>query len=359
MNEFDSVLEQDNSISSDISVEDLSEQSLENQHLFNDMIGEDMEQDFDKGSNLQEPEKILENTSLEKYQVFESLDPQKPVNLNELVREQGNLLQNLNNKAQRFENMNLDEEGKGLIADFKNQLLALDEKTIKIMQYFGENISNEDRALINRTLLLKNSLSELYDLLKFFESKDYIAKTKEFEKKFKNLVRSSKERVENFENNLKKYLDTSMPSYNDILKDFIQRTSEFLENFYNEQQNKGIEFKKQLNEEIELSNKNFKCLATNFEFTSKKLKHFALVLLFGFGSFGILFGIISAITYLKYQEYQEIEAKMHSINERISNITIKKDENNNIILSLPKTNTILDTNSDKSKFHITIKEVQR
>lgn len=357
MNEFD-VATNPNEAQISENVEDLSEQTLENQHLFNDELGREIEQQETMPHILEfEEPKIASYDTPHQILNEEPFDPEKPVNLKELVQEQGSLLQSLADKSQRLENMSLDEEGKGLIADFKNQLLQLDKKTMKIMDYFGNNISPEDRALINKTLLLKGALSELYDLLKFFENKDYISKTREFEKKFKNLVRSSKERVENFENNLRKHLDTTMPSYNEILKHFIERTNEFLEKFYTKQKDKGEQFQKELSSEIEISKKNFKDLALNFELTSKKLKHFALALLFGFSAFGISFGVISAITYLKYQEYKEIEAKMHSINERISNIVIKKDENNNIILSVPKANTILDANSDKSKFNLIMKEV--
>lgn len=352
MNEFNIAAPQ---IESNDGIDVVSDDTLASINDLNNAFGQEIEQaDADTGSFFEEPNQ-QQNTPKRDYQNSnDSLDIEKPVNLRELVDEQGKLLKNLIDKSQRFESMQLDEEGKGLLSDFKNQILALDEKTLKIMAYFGENISDEDRALINRTLLLKKGLSELYDLIKYFESKDYINKTHEFEKKFRNLIRASKERVDNFENNLKKALDTNMPIYNEILKHFIERKNEFLDNFYNEQKTKGEEFAKELNAEIERAKKDFKDLAVNFELASKKLRNFALALLCGFGLFGILFGVISAMTYLKYSEYQEIEQKMHSLSTRINNIIVKKDEANNLILSLPKTNAVLD--SDENKIHITIKE---
>lgn len=353
-NEFDIAIGQ---IEINDNVETMTDDTLSSINDLNDAIGQEIEQaDANIGSFFKEPNQ-QQNVPKRDYQSHnEPLDAEKPVNLKELVDEQGKLLQNLLDKSQRLENMQLDEEGKGILTDFKNQIRSLDEKTLKIMAYFGENISDEDRALINRTLLLKQGLGELYDLIKYFESKDYINKTHEFEKKFRNLIRASKERVDNFENNLKKALDTSMPVYNEILKHFIERKNELLDNFYREQKDKGEKFAKELNAEIECAKKDFKDLAVNFELTSKKLRNFALALLCGFGLFGILFGVISAMTYLKYQEYQEIEQKMHSLSTRINNIIVKKDEANNLILSLPKTNAVL--NSDKNSIHITIKEAQ-
>ncbi|NDJ28060.1 hypothetical protein DMB95_09285 [Campylobacter sp. MIT 12-8780] len=334
--------------------ENLSENTLDDTHLYNDIIGQELEKQDNE--IIQE---VIVATQVSpkqenKAQIFEPLDPDKPVNLKTLLNEQGELLKNLDEKATRLENIQLDEETKGLLIDFQKLLVALDEKTLKIMEYFGENISDQDRALINRTLLLKQNLSELYDLIKFFESKEYIKKTQEFEKKFRNLIRSSKERIDNFENNLRKALDSSLPVYNEILKLFIQRQNELLDNLYIDQKDKAQIFSKELSKEIDLSKDGFKELAYNFELTSKKLKHFAFALLFCFGVFGILFGVLSALTYLKYQEYQEIENKMRSLSQRINGIAVKKDEANNLILSLPKSNASID--NDKDRLHITIKE---
>ena len=168
MNEFDLALNQSDS------VEALSEEVLNATHIVNDDIGQEILDQENTGSILEPVADEIQpqNTPKRANQANEPLDPEKPVNLIELVKEQGILLQSLNEKSQRLESMKLDAEGKGLLTDFKNQLSALDDKTLKIMAYFSENISNEDRALINRTLLLKQNLSELYDLIKYFESKD-------------------------------------------------------------------------------------------------------------------------------------------------------------------------------------------
>ena len=72
--------------------------------------------------------------------------------------------------------------------------------------------------------------------------------------------------------------------------------------------------------------------------------------------FGMSFGIVSAMTYLKFNEYREIESKMESLAQRINGISVKKDENNDLILSFPKSTTILK--NDENKFNLIVKEKQ-
>lgn len=285
-----------------------------------------------------------------------TIDIDKPVNLRELITEQGTLLKNLDEKATRLESMNFDEETKGLLIDFRRQLSELNEKTIKLLDYFGENISSKDRALINRTLLLKQNLAELYDLIKYFENKEYIQKTQDFEKKFKRLIRASKERVDNFENNLKKALDSNLPTYNDILKLFIQRQNELLDNLFKEVEQKTSLFSKDLDTKIQHSKQSLKALNSTYEAMGKKVKNFALAMLVGFTLFGLLFGVLSVLTYQKYKEYKRVKEQIQSISSKINNVSVRKDENNNLILSIPKNKTNID--NDKDKFYITIKEAK-
>ena len=86
----------------------------------------------------------------------------------------------------------------------------------------------------------------------------------------------------------------------------------------------------------------------------KKVKNFALAMLVAFTLFGLLFGVLSVLIYQKYKEYEAIEKQMQSISAKINNISVRKDENNNLILSIPKNKTNID--NDKDKFYITIKE---
>lgn len=336
----------------------LDDEANENLDLeTNQAIDDDMTASMD---NNEQDEFIIQEESETDFYEKESIkntgviDIDRPVNLKELITEQGSLLKNLDEKAKRLESMNFDKETKGLLIDFRIQLSELNEKTIKLLDYFGENISSKDRALINRTLLLKQNLAELYDLIKYFESKGYIQKTQEFEKKFKRLIKASKERVDSFENNLKKALDSNLPIYNDILKLFIQRQNELLDNLFKEVEQKTSIFSKDLDTKIKHSKESIIDLNSTYEVMGKKVKNFALAMLVAFTLFGLLFGVLSVLIYQKYKEYQAIEKQMQSISAKINNISVRKDENNNLILSIPKNNTNID--NDKDKFYITIKE---
>ena len=335
----------------------LDDEANENLDLeTNQAIDDNMTASMD---NNEQDEFIIQEESETDFYEKESvktdvIDIDRPVNLKELITEQGSLLKNLDEKAKRLESMNFDKETKGLLIDFRIQLSELNEKTIKLLDYFGENISSKDRALINRTLLLKQNLAELYDLIKYFENKEYIQKTQEFEKKFKRLIKASKERVDSFENNLKKALDSNLPIYNDILKLFIQRQNELLENLFKEVEQNTELFSKDLDSKIQHSKQSLEKLNSIYEVMGKKVKNFALAMLVAFTLFGLLFGVLSVLIYQKYKEYQAIEKQMQSISAKINNISVRKDENNNLILSIPKNNTNID--NDKDKFYITIKE---
>ena len=336
----------------------LDDEANENLDLeTNQAIDDNMTASMD---NNEQDELIIQEESETDFYEKESIkntgviDIDRPVNLKELITEQGSLLKNLDEKAKRLESMNFDKETKGLLIDFRIQLSELNEKTIKLLDYFGENISSKDRALINRTLLLKQNLAELYDLIKYFENKEYIQKTQEFEKKFKRLIKASKERVDSFENNLKKALDSNLPIYNDILKLFIQRQNELLENLFKEVEQNTELFSKDLDSKIQHSKQSLEKLNSIYEVMGKKLKNFALAMLVGFTLFGLLFGVLSMLTYQKYEEYETVKKQMQSITAKINNVSVKKDESNNLILSIPKNKTNID--NDKDKFYITIKE---
>lgn len=335
----------------------LDDEANENLDLeTNQAIDDNMTASMD---NNEQDEFIIQEESETDFYEKESvktdvIDIDRPVNLKELITEQGSLLKNLDEKAKRLESMNFDKETKGLLIDFRIQLSELNEKTIKLLDYFGENISSKDRALINRTLLLKQNLAELYDLIKYFENKEYIQKTQEFEKKFKRLIKASKERVDSFENNLKKALDSNLPIYNDILKLFIQRQNELLENLFKEVEQNTELFSKDLDSKIQHSKQSLEKLNSIYEVMGKKLKNFALAMLVGFTLFGLLFGVLSMLTYQKYEEYETVKKQMQSITAKINNVSVKKDESNNLILSIPKNKTNID--NDKDKFYITIKE---
>lgn len=350
MQEFDKIAQEYSQMLDDKANENIDLET--NQAIDDEMttsIDSEEENDF-----VIEKESEAEFYEKEPVKNTDTIDIDKPVNLRELITEQGTLLKNLDEKATRLESMKFDEETRGLLIDFRKQLSELNEKTIKLLDYFGENISSKDRALINRTLLLKQNLAELYDLIKYFENKDYIQKTQDFEKKFKRLIRASKERVDNFENNLKKALDSNLPTYNDILKLFIQRQNELLENLFKEVEQNTELFSKDLDSKIQHSKQSLEKLNSIYEVMGKKLKNFALAMLVGFTLFGLLFGVLSVLTYQKYKEYKTIEKQMQSISSKINNISLRKDENNNIILSIPRNKANID--NDKDKFYITIKE---
>ncbi|WP_270985551.1 hypothetical protein [Campylobacter helveticus] len=345
MNEFDEILEDEN----------LNENEIEDLNNFNDILGQDMEAPEPMQTQENSTENSKQGTKKDIVEI-QPIDPDKPVNFLELTEEQQKILVDLDTKIQKVDIGSLDLESRGIFEDIKNKMYALDKNTTQILNYFSNDLSDKDREIINRTTLVRKNLSELYGLLKFYEGKDYISQTKKFEKAFKNLVKNSGARVDNYENNLKGVLDAKTASYHNILESFIQRQGKFLDDFYEEEVKKAQDYSKSIIEGIQTSQNKLKETTKNFEITTKKVKIFSISLIGVSVVFGVLFGIISAITYLKYEEYHQIEAKMTSLSQRIEGIVVKKDENNHLILSFPKSSS--NFTSDKEKFYITIKEQQ-
>lgn len=336
--------------------EELSEQSINEIGNFNDMLAQDMENVEESEAKPKKTPKKSENNhqKIQKEVMIKPLDPDKPVNFLELTEEQQNLLKDLDSKIQRIDIDSLDSESQGIIKDIREKMVALDENTNTILNYFSKDISSKDRKLINRTTLMRRNLSELYGLLKHFESKDYAGETRRFEKSFKELVKNSKARVDNFENSLKSILSAKTESYHDILQAFIQKQGSFLDKFHNDEILKAEQYSQEIIQGIQTSQEKLKETTKNFEITTKKIKVFSALLIGTSIVFGMSFGIVSAMTYLKFYEYREIETKMESLAQRINGISVKKDEKNHLILSFPKTTTTLS--ADENKFHLTIKE---
>jgi|GEM_PF-6734501 len=334
-------------------VENLDESDIEGINDFNNMLGADIDNEPTSTKEYAQDD-IQQQTHKKESVPIQPIDPDKPVNFLELTEEQQKILINLDEKIKRVDVASLDLESRGVFEDIKNQMYALDKNTTQILNYFSKDLNAKDREIINRTTLIRKNLGDLYGLLKFFESKDYINQTKKFEKAFKELVKNSEKRMDVYENNLKNILNTKTESYHNILESFIQRQGDFLNNFHKKEVEKAEEYSKSIIEGIQTSQNKLKETTKNFEITTKKVKIFSVSLIGASVIFGILFGIISAITYLKYEEYYQIETKMTSLSQRIEGITLKKDENNHLILSFPKTNSNLT--SDREKFYITIKE---
>lgn len=336
--------------------EGLSEQSINEIGNFNDMLAQDMENVEKSEAKPEKTPKKSENNHqiVQKEVVIKQMDPDKPVNFLDLTEEQQNLLKDLGSKIQKINTDSLDSESRGIIKDIRKKMKDLDDNTTTILSYFSKDISPKDREIINRTTLIRRNLSELYGLLKSFESKDYTKETKKFEKAFKELVKNSKARVDIFENSLKSILNAKTEIYHDILQSFIQRQGSFLDNFHNDEIAKAEHYSKEIIKGIQTSQEKLKETTKNFEITTKKIKVFSALLIGTSIVFGIGFGIVSAMTYLKFSEYREIEVKMESLAQRINGISVKKDENNNLILSFPKETTILKT--DENKFHLVVKE---
>lgn len=324
----------------EVNIEELSEQHIDEIVDINDMLANDMEE--------VEPQEIGKSVPIK------SLDPDKPVNFLELTEEQQKILLDLSLKIQKLDLSSLDSESKGVIRDIKEKMIALDENTSSILNFFSKDLSPSDRQLINRTTLVRRNLSELYGLLKFFESKNYIDQTKRFEKAFKELVKNSKSRVDIFENSLKSMLSSKTEVFYTILQEFIQNQKNFLDQFHDIETKKAQRYSEEITKKMQVSQEKLRETVKNFETMTKKVKIFSAALIGVNLIFGICIGIFSAMAFLKYSEYRDIEAKMESLSQRISGVSVKKDENNHLILSFSKATTTLTV--DENKIHLIIKE---
>ena len=272
-------------------------------------------------------------------------DVERPYSFAESMQEQQRILVTLDDKLKKIDADSLNYEMQGIFADFKNELVNLSQETQKIVNFFSTEIPQKDKELINRTTLLKNNLVEFYDLVKKLESANYAKQIHDTNKKLGNFVKSTSERIEYYDNNVKGAFSANLKALADLLKEF-----------YNRELNDTNAFAEESKKLIADSHQRFKEINNDFELTSKKLKVFGFAMLIAFIALGVCLGILGSITYRKYAEYSEIEAKMDSLSKRIQGVAIRKNKNNDVIFQIPKENAMLKENH--KLYEITIKEVQ-
>ena len=66
---------------------------------------------------------------------------------------------------------------------------------------------------------------------------------------------------------------------------------------------------------------------------------------------GFLCGAFSFLTFSKYREYKDIKSKFNALSEKLNGVKILKNNNNEILLSVPKNATI---NSDNKEYIINL-----
>lgn len=274
-----------------------------------------------------------------------AFDPERPYSFADSMEEQNRLLGVLSGKLEKINHKELSGEMQGIFWDFKTELENLAHETQKIINFFSTEIPQEDKELINRTTSLKNNLVALYDVLKKLESAEYERQINDVNNKLRRFVKSTNERIDSYDNNVKGKFSANLKSLSDLLQEFYQRELNDTANFSQESQKL-----------IADSHQKFKEISNDFELTSKKLKVFGFAILMAFIALGVCFGILSSVTYRKYTEYSEIESKMASLSKRIEGVAIRKDRNNNVIFQIPKENTTFKEN--QRLYEITIKEVQ-
>ena len=330
MNEFDQAI-----FPADDLNESLKQDSID---YASDGIDDSAEQEPQQSQQIENKPQI---TPKEKI----AFNPERPYSFADSMEEQNRLLGVLSGKLEKIKHKELSGEMQGIFWDFKAELENLAHETQKIINFFSTEIPQEDKELINRTTSLKNNLVALYDVLKKLESAEYERQINDVNNKLRRFVKSTNERIDSYDNNVKGKFSANLKSLSDLLQEFYQRELNDTANFSQESQKL-----------IADSHQKFKEISNDFELTSKKLKVFGFAILMAFIALGVCFGILSSVTYRKYAEYNEIESKMTSISKRIEGVAIRKDKNNNVIFQIPKENTAFKEN--QKLYEITIKEVQ-
>lgn len=334
MNELDIVLAEAKSLAN---AEDLDETSQEEAIAF-------ASEGIDNEQEPQQPQQIKSEAQITPKSEI-PYDIERPYSFAESMQEQQRILVTLDDKLKKIDADSLNGEMQGIFWDFKKELENLSQETQKIVNFFSTEIPQKDKELINRTTLLKNNLVEFYDLVKKLESANYAKQIHDTNKKLGNFVKSTSERIEHYDNNVKGAFSANLKALADLLKEF-----------YDRELNDTNAFCKESQKLIADSHQKFKEISNDFELTSKKLKVFGFAMLMAFIALGVCLGVLGSVTYRKYAEYSEIESKMDSLSKRIQGVAIRKNKNNDVIFQVPKENAYLKENN--KLYEITIKEVQ-
>lgn len=330
MNEYDEAL---------VDTQDLNE-SLKQDSIdyASESVDNDDLQEQEQSQQIETPTQLTPKEQI-------AFDPERPYSFADSMQEQNRLLGVLSDKLQKINHKELSGEMQGVFYDFKLELENLAQETQKIINFFSTEIPQEDKELINRATLLKNNLVALYDVLKNLNNADYERQIGDVNNKLRRFMKSTHERIESYDDNIKGKFSANLKHLSDLLQEFYKRELNATANFSEENQKL-----------IADSHQKFKEISNDFELTSKKLKIFGFAILMAFIALGVCFGVLSSVTYRKYTEYSEIESKMASLSKRIESVVIRKDKNNNVIFQIPKENTRFKEN--QKLYEITIKEVR-
>ncbi|OCR84605.1 hypothetical protein, partial [Campylobacter fetus] len=247
--------------------------------------------------------------------------------------EQTELLQDINSKIQIGLNSDLSNTEIGIFKDLQDSYSKLEINLKTLVDYFKNPPTKEEKALINKIVLIKANIEHISNLKTAFDETNIENNVKQFQQSITNLIRLlekglsislSKELkihrggFRNFCSQIQEKMTNSTKNYEEILDLFLQREKEKLNVF----SSAFTEFAK-----------------------SSKLLFLWTVLFFAF--FGVVFGSLTTITYLKYQEM----ANISELIKRVNGIEISRD-NKNLILNIPKSNSKFD--NDKDKYKITL-----
>ncbi|OCS32788.1 hypothetical protein AWR29_09285, partial [Campylobacter fetus subsp. venerealis] len=275
-----------------------------------------------------------ENVNFGFNDLFEFAEQNVQLNVRDfsvLIKEQTELLQDINSKIQiGLNRSDLSNTEVGVFKDLQNSYIKLETNLKTLVDYFKNPPTKEEKALINKIVLIKANIEHISNLKKALDETNIDNNVRQFTQSVTNLVRLlekgmsislSKElkihqgEFKNFCSHIEQKMSNSAKNYEVILDSFLQRENKKLSSF--------------------------SAVFTKFAKSSKALI-ISVVLFFAF--FGVVFGSLTTITYFKYKELNNLSELIN----RVNGIEINKN-NKDLILNIPKRNSSFTENKDKYK----------
>lgn len=250
-------------------------------------INEDTQEQVVEKEKVAEPKKEIKLISPKEKEI---------VDFSTLIDNQTVLLKKIKDKLELgTREVSLSNTEKGIFSDLIELVSNLEIVWDEFITYFCNPPSQEEKELLNKTLLMRKAGEDLKQFEKIIQNLNLNLKMDEFSKEFSD-----------FTNKIESRLSTTYKKYDS-----------FSDSFLNKQELTAKEFENNITKTINRSKLTFRSIL--------------MIVL----SFGVIFGLLFGFVIYKIKSIDELDINISKVSENLENIKISR-EDDKLIIQVPK-----------------------
>ncbi len=318
--------------------------------------------DSPKMDEISEPNDNIESTSTSPHrEALDDLLGGRAYHFMDGIANAKALLNGLSDKVESLKQKSVDidsNEVLGILSDFYDQSDMLNNEFQRIDNFFDNSLSQKEQNFINKLKLINDSLGDFAEKINSIkldkaikDMSDSVEQSNDVRANLKQFFVDIAMLIQNVDENTKKKLSTNLNAINELEEDFYKKHEENIHKFL-ETQSKNLQTQIDTqNETLKNHLESQKGQLDSFISHLNTIKKSIFALMFAAVFIGFLCGAFSFLTFSKYREYKDIESKFNALSEKLNGVKILKNNNNEILLSVPKNATI---NSDNKEYIINL-----